>query len=163
MTTGVALADTNVLVYAFDPWEPVKRRLAVELLDDGAREGSIVLPHQALIEFVSATTRLRKLAGTAERRSLLTPREAWRAVEAFLLLFPILYPTAEVVRTAVRGAAAYGLSWFDAHLWAYAETYGVPELLSEDFQDGGLYGTVRIVDPFLAAAETVNEPPTSSG
>ena len=29
------------------------------------------------------------------------------------------------------GAAAYGLSWSDAHLWAYAEVHGLPEILSE--------------------------------
>lgn len=41
-------------------------------------------------------------------------------------------------------AAAYELSWFDAHLWAYAE----PRLLSEDFEHGRLFGTVEVVDPF---------------
>jgi predicted nucleic acid-binding protein len=41
------------------------------------------------------------------------------------------------------------LSWFDAHIWAYAEFYGLPEILSEDFQHGRLYGTVRSVNPFL--------------
>ena len=44
--------------------------------------------------------------------------------------FPILYPDDAVLRTALRGAAAYGLSWFDAHLWAYAEVNGIEELLS---------------------------------
>ena len=48
----------------------------------------------------------------------------------------------------LRGAAAYQLSWFDAHLWAYAEYYGLSELLSEDFQHDRLYGTVRAVNPF---------------
>ena len=38
-----------------------------------------------------------------------------------------------MVRTALLGMAAYRLSWFDAHLWAYAEHYGMPEILSEDF------------------------------
>ena len=54
------------------------------------------------------------------------------------------------VRTAVRGEAAYGLSWFDAHLWAYAEIYGLAEILSEDFQHGRMYGTVRVRNPFVA-------------
>jgi hypothetical protein len=45
----------------------------------------------------------------------------------------------------------YGLSWFDAHQWAYAEVYGVAEILSEDFEHGRHYGSVRVVDPFLAA------------
>ena len=53
-------------------------------------------------------------------------------------------------RTALRGAAAYQLSWFDAHVWAYAEVHGLPELYSEDFQHGRLIGTVRMVNPFLA-------------
>jgi predicted nucleic acid-binding protein len=39
--------------------------------------------------------------------------------------------------------------WFDAHLWAFAEVYGLSELLSEDFQHGRLYGAVRAVNPFL--------------
>jgi len=40
------------------------------------------------------------------------------------------------------------LRWFDAHMWAYAERFGLPELISEDFQHDPLYGTVRVVDPF---------------
>jgi predicted nucleic acid-binding protein len=46
--------------------------------------------------------------------------------------------------------AAYQLSWFDAHLWAAAEYFGMEEILSEDFQDGRRYGTVRIRNPFSA-------------
>jgi predicted nucleic acid-binding protein len=40
------------------------------------------------------------------------------------------------------------LSWFDAHLWAYAEHYGLAELLSEDLQHDRFYGSVRAVNPF---------------
>ena len=32
-----------------------------------------------------------------------------------------LAPDDATIRTALRGAAAYKLSWFDANLWAYAE------------------------------------------
>ena len=45
--------------------------------------------------------------------------------------------------------AAYQLSWFDAHMWAYAEHYGLPEILSEDFEHGRIYGGVRVRNPFL--------------
>jgi len=44
---------------------------------------------------------------------------------------------------------AYQLSWFDAHRWAYAEHFGISELLSEDCQHDRLYGSVRAVNPFL--------------
>ena len=50
----------------------------------------------------------------------------------------------------MRGCAAYQLKWFDAHLWTYAEYYGLPEILTEDFEHDRLYGTVRIVNPFTA-------------
>jgi predicted nucleic acid-binding protein len=72
-------------------------------------------------------------------------------VEAEQLLdqFVVLYPNESVVRTALRGAVTYQLAWYDAHLWAYAEHYGLSELYSEDFEHGRLYGTVRVVNPFL--------------
>ncbi|MGH9362184.1 MAG: hypothetical protein ACRD2T_09720 [Thermoanaerobaculia bacterium] len=54
-----------------------------------------------------------------------------------------------MVRLALRGAAAYGLEWFDAQLWACAEHYRLAELCSEDFQHDRLHGTVRAVNPFL--------------
>ncbi|HUP31477.1 MAG TPA: PIN domain-containing protein, partial [Gaiellaceae bacterium] len=74
--------------------------------------------------------------------------EARREAEELLSQFEVLYPDEELVRIALRGAAAYQLSWFDAHMWAYAERFGLAEQLSEDFQHGRLYGTVEIVNPF---------------
>jgi predicted nucleic acid-binding protein len=74
--------------------------------------------------------------------------DARREAEELLSQFTVLYPTEALVRTAIRGMATYGLSWFDAHLWAYADHYGLDELWSEDFQAGRRYGTVRIVNPF---------------
>jgi predicted nucleic acid-binding protein len=101
------------------------------------------LPHQALVEFVAATSRPLDRGAP-----LLSPADARREAEEFLTQFVVLYPNDAIVRIALRGAAAYELAWFDAHLWAYAEYYGLPELISEDFQDGRLYGTVRTVNPF---------------
>ena len=82
-------------------------------------------------------------------RPLLSPDDARREAEEMLSQFTVLYPVEALVRTALRGAAAYQLSWFDAHMWAYAEFYGLPELWSEDFQHDRLYGSVRAVNPFL--------------
>lgn len=139
-----ALVDTNVLVYRYDSRFPVKQRRATDLLRRGIADDSVRLPHQAVLEFVAATT--RPLSGGA---SLLPVEESRREAEELLSEFGVLYPNAGVVRTALRGMAAYGLSWFDAHLWAYAEEYGLSELFSEDFQHDRLYGTVRVINPFL--------------
>ena len=138
-----ALVDTNVLVYRFDPRFPERQRRATEILRQGIRDDSIRLPHQAIVEFVAAVTRRLR-----EGPSLLSPAEARREAEELLNQFTVLFPTAGLLRMALRGAAAYQLSWFDAHLWAYAEYYGLAELWSEDFQHDRLYGTVRIVHPF---------------
>ena len=145
-----ALVDTNILVYRYDPRSPLKQARAAELLRSGIADRSLVLPHQAVVEFVAAVT--RPLSGQAP---LLTPDEAHREAEDLLMQFPVVYPTETTLRTALRGAALYKLSWFDAHLWAYADERGLDPIWSEDFEDGRLYGRVRVRNPFR---EAVHEP-----
>lgn len=139
-----ALVDTNVLVYRFDARFPAKQARAEKLLRAGIADDSLRVPHQALVEFVAATTKPLDRRNT----SILSPHDARREMEEMLSQFEVLYPDEDVVRTAIRGAATYGLSWFDAHLWAYAERFGLNTLWSEDFEDGRLYGRVRARNPF---------------
>ena len=140
-----ALVDTNVLVYRFDPRFPEKQARAAALLRAGIAEDSIRVAHQALVEFFAAATRPVGRGGPP----LLSPDEARRELEEMLVQFEVLYPDEELVRTAIRGAATYRLSWFDAHMWAYAERFGLDTIWSEDFEDGRLYGRVRARDPFV--------------
>lgn len=137
-----ALIDTNVLVYRFDDRFVEKQKIATEILRRGIIEDSVRLPHQAIVEFVAAVT--RPIRGY----TILTQGDALREAEEFLKQFTVLYPNEAILRNAVRGCAAYRLNWFDAHLWAYAEHYGLPEILTEDLQHDRLYGTVRVVNPF---------------
>jgi len=139
-----ALVDTNILVYRFDPRFPDRQKVATEILRRGIAEDSIRVPHQAIMEFVAAAT--RPLGRAAP---LLSTHDALREAEEMVGQFTVLYPDEMLLRTALRGAVAYQLSWFDAHLWAYAEHFGLSELLSEDFQHDRLYGSVRTVNPFL--------------
>ncbi len=139
-----ALVDTNVLVYVYDPRLPAKQRRASDVLLAGLKSDSVRLAHQAIVEFVAAVTRPASSGGP-----LLPAAQARREAEELLATFGVLYPNDSVVRMALRGAAMYELSWFDAHMWAYAEVYGLSELWSEDFQHDRLYGTVRAVNPFL--------------
>lgn len=140
------LVDTNILVYRFDPRFPEKQAIATELLGRDIDEDTVRIPHQALVEFVAAITR-----GGGAGRPLLSFQQAHREAEDLVAQFPVLYPTGGVFRAALRGAAAYQLSWFDAHLWAYADYYGLGGLVSEDFQHDRLYGAVRVHNPFLVA------------
>jgi predicted nucleic acid-binding protein len=142
-----SLIDTNILVYRFDPRFPEKQKIATELLRTGLSKETVRIPHQALLEFVAVMSRVRWGV-----EPLLVPVEARREAEELLMQFTILYPNAILFRTALRGTAAYQMSWFDAHLWAYAEHYGLDEIVSEDFEHGRLYGSVRIRNPFIEAA-----------
>ena len=151
-----SLVDTNVLVYRYDPRSFDKQKLARELLRRGLARQDLVLPHQAVVEFVAATTRPRSdLRGAP----LLAPEVAHREAEGLMRDFPVIYPDQDILNMALRGVSIYGLSWFDAHLWAYAEVNGLPEILSEEFEHGRHYGHVRVVDPFLVAANEIHELP----
>jgi predicted nucleic acid-binding protein len=140
---AAVLVDTNVLVYRFDPRDPRKQAIATAVLRSGLADGSIRIAHQALVEFLSVVT--KPIRGFGQ---LLDPIKAVREAEEIIDLFEILYPDESVVRAALRATTAYQLSWFDAHMWAYAQVNGLSEILSEDFQNGRLYGGIRTTDPF---------------
>src|SRR5204863_9438398 len=112
----------------------------------GLAGDQVRIPHQAVVEFLAVVTR-----PLDDGQSLLAPDEARREAEEILTQFVILYPSETLLRTAIRGWATYQLGWFDAHLWAYAEHYGLDEILSEDFSDGQLIGSVRIRNPFVGS------------
>lgn len=138
-----ALVDTNILVYRFDDRFPDKQKIATGILRRGIVDDSVRLPHQTIVEFIAAVT--RPIRGHA----ILRQADALREAEEFLKQFTVLYPNEAVLREAMRGCAAYQLNWFDAHIWAYAEHYGLSEILTEDLQHDRLYGNVRALNPFL--------------
>ena len=106
--------------------------------------GTCALPTNHSLEFVNSVIRSH---GTES--PLMTCADATRQAELFMAEFPVLDPNQYVFRTALRGMAAYRLSWCDAHLWAYAEHYAISEIVSEDFEHERMYGTVRIRNPFV--------------
>jgi predicted nucleic acid-binding protein len=97
-----------------------------------------------LLEFYAVVT--RPLPGV--KTSLLTSSEARQEIETLLLTSIILYPVENVVRLALYASAAFGLSWFEAHLWAYAEHYGCSIIYSEGFEHSRYYGSVKVINPF---------------
>jgi predicted nucleic acid-binding protein len=143
-TIVAALADTNILVYRYDGRDPRKQHVASDLLRQGIADRSVVIAHQAVIEFYAAVTRPSRGG-----RPILDRAEATRETEELLATFDVIYPSEELVRAALRATAAYELSWFDALMWAYADTNGLDEILSEDFQSGRTYGRVKITNPFV--------------
>jgi len=141
------LVDTNVLVYRFDERFPEKQAVADGLLREGIEHDTVRLAHQAVLEFVAATTRPQR-----DGPPILALDDARREAEDLLRQFPVIHPDDRVVRTALQGMAAYGLSLWDAHMWAYAEVHELGVLYSEDFEHERWYGRVLVVDPFRDVA-----------
>ena len=139
-----ALIDTNVLVYMHDHRFPLKQRTAHDLIERLLRSDELRVAHQSLLEFYVATTRIRP----ALRRPLLSPQETRTHLHDMVIAFAVLYPVEPMMSPTLLGSAVHGLSWFDAHVWSFAEYFGCELLYSEYFQHERRYGNVRIINPF---------------
>lgn len=135
--------DTNILVYAVDSSEPAKRPVALATLDRLWQEGSARTSVQVLSEYYTTVT--RKLP----RR--LSNEQAWENVEDLLNWDPLAID-GNVMRRGHDVGLRYRLTWWDSLIIAAAELQGCALLLSEDFQHGGVYGSVTVRNPFVASA-----------
>lgn len=135
------LIDTNVLVYAYDRSEPEKQHRALKVLDHLAHTGNGVLAMQVLVEFCAVA--LHKLT------EVLTPEQVEERVERYAKIFPLLPTTLPVVQEGLRGLRMYSLSFWDAQIWAVARMYGIPIILSEDFNPGATIEEVHFENPFI--------------
>ena len=100
-TRVAALVDTNVLVYRFDSRFLEKQKIATDILRRGIREHSVRIPHQAIVEFIAASTR------TIRGHTILNQADALREAEELLKQFTFLYPNEAMLRHAMRGCAAF--------------------------------------------------------
>lgn len=134
--------DTNVLVYARDAGEPAKQRLAAAWLEHLWREQIGRTSTQVLSQYYVTVT--RKLVPG------LPQEEAWDDVQSLMTWSP--YPVDEPLLERGREVERrYDLSWWDSLVVAAAQLQGCPLLLTEDLQDGGVYGSVRVRSPFTLA------------
>lgn len=86
---------------------------------------------KALVTGYRNSTRRFQLHGAVRRcsdRSLLSSREAACEAEDLCRQFEVLYSESDQFITALRGWRTYGMNWFDAHLWSFAEYYRVDEI-----------------------------------
>jgi len=135
------LLDTNVLVYACDPGEPIKRAQAGAVLRACEQAGNGRLSVQCLSEFVAASTRHLKPP--------LTIAEATRQVERLSQSLPVFDLTPMIVLEALRGVRQHSLSYYDAQIWAAARLNQVLVIFSEDFNSGSVLDGVRFVNPLV--------------
>lgn len=135
---GPFFLDSNILIYAFDTQEPVKRARSRALIESLPAE-SIVLSSQVVNEFYFTVT--RKL-----RRPLPAPEaeEAVRGLSGFRIL-PLDHRLSLAAMEIVR---QHQLSIWDALIVQSAIEGKCRTLFSEDFQNGRKYGALKVMDPF---------------
>lgn len=130
--------DTNVLIYAHDPRDPVKQNKALALiasLTDG------VLLWQVACEYVSAS---RKLAAFG-----LNQQQALADLKRLRGVWDTVLPTWAVLDTAETLMRTGNLSFWDAMIVAVCMENGIQTLYSEDFDASTTALTgVTIINPF---------------
>jgi predicted nucleic acid-binding protein len=97
------------------------------------------LSTQVLQEFYVSVT--RKLA------TPLDPEAAFQAVQD-LAAFPIVQIDPSLILLAIQRSRKAKVSFWDALILEAALAAGATLLYSEDFQDGAVFGGLRIANPF---------------
>ena len=129
--------DTNVLAYACDADQPVKREKARALLTTVSREVPPCVSTQVLQEFFVTVT----------RKMGVEPMQAKRIIHSFRHMETVLIDPEDINR-AIDGSVIWQVSFWDALILTSALKAHCAVLYTEDLNDGQVYDTVRVVNPF---------------
>jgi predicted nucleic acid-binding protein len=137
---GLVFADSNILIYAHGVGDQDRRAaMARQRLDRLWRDGTGVASSQVLQEFYAVTT--RKL------RPPLTRKQA-RAIVAAYAEWCRVGTDAELIVAASVLEERHTLSFWDALIVEAALRSTASTLLSEDLQDGRMFGDLIVENPF---------------
>lgn len=135
--TDLYFVDANVIVYARDGRDPAKQRGAIAWLDLLWREESGRTSIQVISESYAV---LKRLGGGA-------PEQLWERVEKYFAWRP--HPVDEpLLRHARAIEQRWRISWWDSMVVAAAQLQYCAVLLTEDLQDGMVFGSVTVRSPF---------------
>jgi predicted nucleic acid-binding protein len=131
--------DTNVLVYATAIGDDARVIRARDLVTRAMRLTNTVLLLQSLSEF----------SNVAVRKAGIPIGDVVRLVKAWCAVLPIQAADESDLLLALGAVRAHRLAFWDAMLWASAQSAGVRQILTEDFQDGFMLGDVTFINPFI--------------
>lgn len=138
MTDKVFL-DTNILVYAYDSYDPAKQSIAQRLVADVITSETGVISAQILSEFFVTVTR--------RIQNLLSIEEARQVIELFDIL-PVVPIDMTMIRRAIDTHKGYQINYWDALIIAAAERSGCGRIASEDLNAGQVYHDIIVENPF---------------
>jgi predicted nucleic acid-binding protein len=130
--------DTNILVYGHDDSAGVKHNRALRIIDELWSSRCGVLSTQVLQEFCVAVKRLNRSYPTEYLQQLVRELSSWE----------IVLNTGESIVNALAIESRYQISFWDALIVHAAEISRADVLYTEDLNDGQVFGTLRVVNPF---------------
>lgn len=137
--------DTNILIYAISPEDdPGHSAAALNLLDQMSIIRPI-LPLQVVGEYLNV----------ARRNAGINLVDAVARIEVIMEVYRCEPSIASDFLMAVDVSARFNLAYFDSLIVTVAQRAGAVLLLSEDMHDGLEIDGLKIVNPFLAANDTV--------
>jgi predicted nucleic acid-binding protein len=130
--------DTNILMYAHDTSGGAKHERARTLVEELWRDRSGVVSIQVLEELAINL-----------RRQAVRPLDAkaTRDIVTDYLTWQVVVNGGESILEALDLEMRYQISFWDALVLHAAQASGADVLYSEDFSDGQVYGSVRVVNP----------------
>ena len=141
----LSFIDTNILVYAFAPDDPVRSPIAQALIDQLLTARAFLTSTQVLQEFyVNLTRKIRRTV---------SPSQALAYMDQ-LAEFPVLANDYSVIREAIHLSGNHSLSLWDALIVVAAAHSRAARLYTEDLQHGRVILGVEIVNPFREARPT---------
>ena len=129
--------DTNILVYSVDGNDPVKQGIARKILIEALVRREYLISAQVLNEFSNIA--LLKLK--------MSIQEVRRFVEIFGQINVVSIDRSWTEK-ALSLKEKFGTQFFDSLLLVAAEENGCDTILTEDLNDGQMYGSVKAIDPF---------------
>lgn len=137
--TAAVFVDTNVFVYARQAREALKQPIAAQWIDRLWRDRTGRTSMQVLNECYATLT--RELAPAP------SPAVVWEYVCSLLAWNPRPVDS-EIFTRAFEIEQRYRLNWWDCLIVGSAQLQGCSVLLTEDLQDGAVFGGLTVRNPF---------------
>ena len=129
--------DANVFLYSFLDQDAEKKIKAVEIIAKAVESNSGFISLQVVREFCNVMLKKSK-------RSLSELKGALRLFDSLQMIDGSM----SLIRRALEIKDRYKIQFFDSLHLASAEVAGCDEILTEDLNDGQMYGSVKAVNPF---------------
>ena len=131
--------DTNIVVYAYDSYQPQKQEKAQLFITEGIERENVVLSVQVLSEFFNVVTRHIKHPMSSD--------DAQEIISALSIL-PVQEIDLPMVGRALYSHREYKISYWDALIVSAAERAKCTKIITEDLNDGQTYHNIVVFNPF---------------